>query len=81
METFTDEDLINELLSISPNLPPRHGGITAQEWARIKGIKISNAYSFLNREVDAGRLRVEMNWSDTAHRPIKVYYKNEPQVP
>jgi hypothetical protein len=76
METFTDQDLIAELLEISPRYTPRHGGVTAQEWAEAKGVCISNAHAFLRRQVAAGKLRVEDNWSDTANRSIKVYYRN-----
>lgn len=76
MEDFTDQDLIAELLAISPRNPPRHGGVTAQEWAKARGINASNAASFLKSMVEAGILTVETNWSDTAHRPVLVYYKN-----
>lgn len=81
METYTDQDLINELLALSPNYPPRHGGVTAREWAEAKGIHMRNAYEKLDRWVEDGILVVELNTVGDNRRPIRVYYKKTEQTP
>lgn len=74
METFTDEDLLSELLSLRPAYPPRHGGITAREWATAKHIGKRTAYTQLEAWVTKGILYGEMN-SIEGEQPSKVYYR------
>jgi len=75
VESFTDQDLINELLELSPNYPPRHGGVTTKEWAAAKGISARNAWDTLEKWVTQGILTVEYNMTSGCTRPVKVYYK------
>jgi len=81
VESFTDQDLIDELLALCPNYPPRHGGVTAKEFAAAQGIHIRNAYERLNRWVDDGTLVVELNMAGDNRRPIRVYYRKVDSVP
>lgn len=73
-DDFTDQDLIAELLQLRPTYPPRHGGVTAREWAKARGIGKRYAYTQLEEWVSAGILRVEWN-SIPGEQAAKVYYR------
>jgi len=77
METFTTQDLIEELRQHHlPVEPRREGGITIHEWAKEQGIGAAMAGLQLRGLVDKGVLVRENN--RCADGRIRfVYYRNE----
>ncbi len=77
METFTTQDLINELLQLKPAIPyRREGGISVREWATTRGVAKNTAREELDTWVKEGRLTAEYNVTPECKRPLKIYYKN-----
>ena len=77
METFTDQDLIDELQKYhQPAQQRREGGVTQQEWARAQDIDPRTAGDQLNEMMDNGILcRKRQRCEDGRFR--FVYYKVE----
>ena len=76
METFTTQDLINELLQLKPDIPyRREGGISVREWAATRGISKNTARDELDGWVKDGRLTAEYDITPDCRRPLKIYYK------
>jgi predicted ArsR family transcriptional regulator len=76
VETFTTQDLINELLQLKPDIPyRREGGISVREWAATRGISKNTARDELDQWVKDGRLVAEYDITPDCRRPLKIYYK------
>ena len=76
METYTSQDLINELLELKPAIPMRReGGISVREWAAKRNISKNCARDELDAWVKEGRLMAEYNLDEDCRRPLKIYYK------
>ena len=75
METFTTQDLINELQAHQqPIVERQEGGITIQEWAIAQGISDTAARMQLKKMVEAGVLFREWGMCDDGERRL-IYYK------
>ena len=76
METFTSQDLINELLQLKPAIPyRREGGISVREWAEKRGVAKNTARDELDQWEKDKLLTSEYNITEDCRRPLKIYYK------
>ena len=79
MESFTDQDLLAELLEAQPLPAERHGGITSTEYGDARGISTRAGLTLLEKERKRGRLYRE--WTDVDGHGIYVYYKSGESTP
>ncbi len=74
MESFTTQDLIEELQQYQLTAAPRReGGVTIIEWAQAQGISETASRKQLRKLVDKGVL--EREWTLDGVNRMYVYYK------
>jgi len=76
METFTTQDLIEELQQHQLTaVPRREGGVTINEWAQAQGVSETAARKQLNKLMTKGVL--EREWTLDCGNRMFVYYRIE----
>ena len=75
-DTFTTQDLIEELQQYQQPTPPRReGGVTIREWEEAQGISDTAARNQLKKLIDEGIL--ERVWTLDGGSRLWVYYRIE----